>query len=98
MLIHLPIIFLTSLHPIAVANTVPKFDISLECQSEGGTKAMLDRCADDEKQALKQLRAEWPQFVASDVRQCTEETNIDGSPSYVELLTCLEMARDVRAK
>jgi hypothetical protein len=98
MLIHLPIIFLTSLHPIAGANTVPKFDITLECQSEGGTKPMLDRCSDDEKQALKQLRAEWTQFAASDVKQCTEETNIDGSPSYVELLTCLEMARDVRAK
>jgi hypothetical protein len=51
MLAHLPIIILTSLHPAPVADSVPKFEIARECQFEGGTKAMQERCAADENQA-----------------------------------------------
>ena len=36
MLIHLPIIILTSLHPTLIADVVPKFDIARECQFEIG--------------------------------------------------------------
>jgi hypothetical protein len=98
MLIHLPIIILTSLHPIAVADAVPQFDIARECRDEGETKEMLQRCTDDEVQARKQLHAEWMQFSPGAIVQCNGETNIDGTPSYVELLTCLEMERDVRTE
>jgi hypothetical protein len=96
MLIHLPIIILASLHPLAVADAVPQFDIVRECQGEGGTKETEQRCAEDEIQARDQLHAEWIQFSPSAIIQCNGETNIDGTPSYVELLTCLEMERDVR--
>jgi hypothetical protein len=96
MLIHLPIIILTSLHPIPVADAVPKYDIARECQSEGGSPQAQKRCADDETQAHNQVQTEWTQFTASAKTQCNQETSIDGSPSYVELLTCLEMERDVR--
>jgi hypothetical protein len=96
MLVQLPIIILASLHPIPVANEVPKFDIARECQAEGGTKDMQERCATDEKQALDQLQKEWATFAPSDRTQCYGETAVDGTPSYVEFLTCLEMARDVK--
>ncbi|QDW41276.1 hypothetical protein FFI89_031645 [Bradyrhizobium sp. KBS0727] len=62
MLIHLPIVILASLHPIAGANAVPQFDIARECRDEGDTKEMQQRCTDDEAQARKQLQAEWMQF------------------------------------
>ena len=62
MLLHLPIIILTSLHPIAVADAVPQFDIVRECQAEGGTKEMEQRCTNDEMHARDQLQAEWVQF------------------------------------
>jgi hypothetical protein len=96
MLIHLPIIILTSLHPIAVADAVPQFSIARECQEEGGTKQMEQRCADDEMQARARLQVEWMQFSPSSKRQCSEETGTDGTSSYVELLTCLEMERDAK--
>ena len=97
MLIHLPIVILTSLHPIAVADIVPKFDIARECQGEGGTKQMEQRCADDEAQARKQVQAEWTQFGPSARAQCNQDTSAsDGIFSYVELQTCLEMERDVK--
>jgi hypothetical protein len=96
MLIHLPIIILTSLHPTPIADAVPKFDIARECQGEGGNKEIQKRCADDETQARGQLQTEWTQFTPSARSQCIQETSMDGTPSYVEFLTCLEMERDVR--
>jgi hypothetical protein len=96
MLIHLPIIILTSLHPIAVADAVPQFNIARGCQAEGGTNETEKRCTDDETQARNQLQTEWTQFSPSAKLQCDQEASVDGSPSYVELLTCLEMERDVK--
>jgi hypothetical protein len=96
MLVHLPIIILTSLHPTAIADTAPKFDIARACQSEGGSNEEQKRCADDETQARDALQTEWLQFTPSAKKMCYEEANIDSNPSYVELLTCLEMERDVR--
>ena len=96
MLIHLPIIILTSLHPIAIADAVPQFEIARECQAEGGTKEMEKRCVADEIQARNQLQTEWIQFGPSAKLRCNQEASIDGTPSYVEFLTCLEMERDVR--
>jgi hypothetical protein len=96
MLIHLPIIILTALHPTPIADTAPKFDIARVCQSEGGSNEEQKRCADDETQARDSLQTEWTQFSPSAKRQCYGEANIDNAPSYVELLTCLEMERDVK--
>ncbi len=96
MLIHFPIVILASFPLTTVADSVPKFDIARECQAEGGPKAVLDRCIADEAAARDQLQPQWIQFAPQDKAVCMRETSTDGSPSYVELLTCLEMARDVR--
>ena len=96
MLIHLPIIILASLPLTKIADNVPKFDIARECRSEGGAKAVLDRCTTDEAEARDKLQAQWVQFKARDKAACISETSMDGTPSYVELQICLEMARDVK--
>jgi hypothetical protein len=98
MLLHLPIFILTSLHPTLVADSPPKFDIVRECRSEGGSKPTQQTCAADEKRALDQLQHEWMQFSPSSRIQCNSETNLDGTASYVEFLTCLEMERDLTAQ
>jgi hypothetical protein len=99
MLFHLPIIILASLQqPVPVADTVPKFDVSRVCQSEAGSNEEQKRCAADETQARDTLQTEWTQFTPSAKKQCNEEANIDNTPSYVELLTCLEMERDVKTE
>jgi hypothetical protein len=85
-----------SLPFIAIADSVPKFDIARECRSEGGSQAMLEICAEDEAAARDQLQPLWFQSSAADKASCAGETSMDGTPSYVELLTCLEMARDVK--
>ncbi len=96
MLMHLPIVILASFPLTTVADSAPKFDIARECQAEGGSKATVDRCVEDESQARDQLQPEWIQFSPRDKAVCMGETTGDGTPSYVELLTCLEMARDVK--
>ena len=99
MLIHLPIVILTSLHAIPVAGALPKFDIARECGFESGTKEEQERCMTDETQARDRLQTEWTQYTPSQKKQCNQETRAgDGISSYVELQTCLEMERDVKTE
>ena len=95
MLLHLPIVILTTLSPVAISDTPPRFDIAKECRFESESSKAFDRCARDEGDALKQLETEWPQFVRADRATCEVEATVAGFASYVELLTCLEMARDI---
>ena len=95
MLLRLPIAILAALSPIAVSSSVPQFDIARECRFEGGSTATFERCSQDEATALAQLTTEWAQFADTDQKTCMVATTTSGFASYVELLTCLEMARDV---
>jgi hypothetical protein len=61
-----------------------------------GSTDISDRCSKHEANALSQLETEWPQFVGPDRSSCMVEATIGGFASYVELLACLEMARDAR--
>jgi hypothetical protein len=97
MLLHLPIAILATLSPIAVSDTVPKFDTVRECNFEGGPSVDVARCSRDEAAALRQLQQAWAQYASADRKACTAEATIAGFASYVELLTCLEMARDVES-
>lgn len=94
MLLHLPIVMLTTLSPIAVSDQVPKFNIENECNLEDGGGAAVDRCSQDESAALAQLRTRWNQFGANNKKSCVGESSGHGGSSYVELLTCLEITRD----
>ncbi len=95
MLLHLPIVILAAFSPVAVSDAVPKFDIVRECRFEGGSTVEFDRCSQDEAAALEQLKANWAQFAGVDKSTCLSAATIGGFPSYVELLTCLEMSRDL---
>jgi hypothetical protein len=97
MLVHLPIAILATLLPIAVSESVPQFDIARECRFEGGSMPPVERCWRDETIALSLLRAQWAQFGRTDQKLCMGATTTGGFASYVELLTCLEMARDLVA-
>jgi hypothetical protein len=94
MLLHLPIAILATLSPVAVSDTVPKFDIVRECRFEGGSTDEFGRCSQDEAEALEQLKANWVRFAGVDKRACLSMATVAGIASYVELLTCLEMARE----
>lgn len=96
MLLHLPIAILASLPITPVVDVMPKLDIARECRSEGGPQATVERCAQDEATARDRLQSEWIQFTVYDKASCVHNTDAGGSGSYVELLICLEMARDAK--
>jgi hypothetical protein len=89
---------------MTVADGVPKFDIARGCRLDTtqaldlstGQNETVKRCVADEQQALTQLQTQWSQFRGSDKAQCTEEASIGGTPSYVDLLTCLQAAKLAR--
>ncbi|WP_213770549.1 hypothetical protein [Bradyrhizobium sp. dw_78] len=79
---------------------MPQFDITANCRAEistiSGVSESLQQCVSDEQTARDALQPEWSGFIAHDQRECLQETGMDGTPSYVELKICLEMARDAR--
>jgi hypothetical protein len=52
-------------------------------------------CLEDERAAGDDLMKEWGQFPAQDKAMYTDQSK-NYHPSYVELLTCLEIARDAK--
>ena len=84
-----------------MAQGVPSFNVELGCQqvsSGPGKLTTFDICMEDEKSTRDALAKKWETFVASDRRVCLAETASDGTPSYIELLECLNMARDTRGQ
>ena len=96
MLKYLPTLVLVVSSAAFAADKVPSFDMARECNFEGRTLGNQQECLQDEKQARDQWQKEWSQFTANDKRQCQSEATMAGASSYVEFVTCLEMARDVR--
>ena len=90
-------IILSSQLVVAVADQVPKFDIARSCKLDIAATAGLSvdqsmkNCVHDEQQARQQLGKQWSKFPASARANCTGQESIGGTPSYVSLLTCLQM-------
>src|SRR5262249_8157317 len=49
-----------------------------------------------EQATREQIKKEWSTFSASDKSHCVALAKTGGESSYTELITCMEMARDVR--
>jgi len=90
-------LFLGTQMIVAVADEVPKLDITATCRAESTqAPASTQACMKDEQSAHDQLLQEWANFASSDRVDCSQTTEAGGSSSYVELLTCLQLARDAR--
>src|SRR5579864_2991867 len=103
----LPSLILLGAHlATPVADNVPVLNIEPVCQGiaqQGGSsfhdpqiaKEKQD-CLQSEKEVREELVKRWSSFPAPDKSACIREATMGGDSSYTELLTCLEMARDVR--
>jgi hypothetical protein len=81
---------------LVATDPVPALDVHPGCKSTVDTAGMSEQgCLGDEEAARAQLSKVWSQFQASDKAMCVDQTR-DFQPSYVELLTCLELMRDAR--
>ena len=98
MSIRIPAILLGSLlaTTAAMADTVPKYDMARTCRLDHAAASGLavsesmKNCVRDEKRAFGQLRKQWPKFAEAKRAGCVSQNTIGGTPSYVELVTCLQ--------
>ena len=92
---------------LPISDSVPKLNVEQVCQGiaqQGGVSfhdtdvaEEKKNCLDSEQAIRDELVKQWSSFASDDKTHCTNESTMGGESSYTELLTCLEMARDVRA-
>ena len=88
-------------------DSVPSLNVEQVCEGiaqQGGVSfrdpniaVEKKNCLDSEHATRDELAKQWSSFSAADKSACTNEATMGGDSSYTELLTCLEMARDVRS-
>jgi hypothetical protein len=92
----LPII-LTASHVVLAADGPPKFDVERTCRPAAVAGVLPGRdasaCQRDENDALGKLQRQWAEFSPAQRTHCASFAALDSAPSYVELLTCLEIAK-----
>jgi hypothetical protein len=84
---------------ILVADRPPQLDIDSTCRaaSRAGLNGRThETCMNEENEAHRALGNKWKDFTAAQQTRCTGLVRMGGPPSYVELLTCLEMAEQAR--
>src|SRR5262249_455339 len=89
----------------ARSDDIPTLDVRPVCrgiasQSEleaGLQRTNFEQCVQSEQATREQLKKEWSTFTTADKSHCVNLAKTGGESSYTELITCMEMARDVRA-
>jgi hypothetical protein len=82
---------------VPVADNVPKFDVARSCKLDLAATAglsvgqSLKSCVNDEQKARRQLGSLWSKMSAPQKESCVGQEAVGGTPSYVSLLTCLQM-------
>src|SRR5262249_18310763 len=90
--------------PAARSDDIPTLDVNPVCRgiaTQGELEAGLqqtsfEQCVKSEQDTREQIKKEWSTFSASDKSHCVALAKTGGEASYTELITCMEMARDVR--
>jgi hypothetical protein len=88
----------------ARSDDIPILDVNPVCRGiaqQGGLEAGLQQtsfqdCVQSEQAVREQLKKEWSTFSAADKQHCVTLAKTGGESSYTELITCMEMTRDVR--
>jgi hypothetical protein len=77
------------------ANEPPRFNIEATCRAAQPLgpedRAPYDGCVRDENEARSQLVEQWARYTDQHRQTCAAETSLGAYPSYVEVLTCLQM-------
>ena len=80
-------------------SAVPAFDVKKSCKTTEDAALSLGRsleaCISSEEAAREQLEDRWTEFPGAKRVECVGVSRIGGTPSYIEVLTCLELAQDL---
>ena len=55
-------------------------------------------CIAREREAFDSLKGSWSKFDARDRSRCVSLSSLGATPSYLELLACLETAQEIRER
>src|SRR3981189_1862943 len=83
----------------AAADKVPDFNVEASCRDAASRAAPVgtfDACMRKEREARVEVAGQWAEFTSGDKSHCLGLSSLGGMPTYTELLTCLELARDAR--
>ena len=88
----------------ARSDDIPTLDVNPVCHGiamQGELEAGLQQtsfkqCVDSEQVVRDEIKKEWSSFSTADKTHCVALARTGGESSYTELITCMEMARDVR--
>jgi len=86
---------------VSKRNDVPNWDVSSSCRAAAKfsyTQDAAEReksCVESENRTREKLAADWSQFPADERARCIKSIEWF-SPTYTELVACLEMYSDVR--
>jgi hypothetical protein len=79
--------------------SVPWLNVGPTChpidRSDKSIQIDTERCLKTESDAREQLVRQWAQFPAADRALCIQTATLTDMASYVDLITCLEMKRDL---
>ena len=83
---------------------IPSFKVEPSCENAaaratvplGSTVNTAEVCIRKEMEAREQMTKEWDKFATADKSYCVPLSTQGGTPTYTELLTCLELAREAR--
>lgn len=93
---------LTIVSADAASDEAPKFDVGRTCRAAadlgGGVDAKLafQGCMQDENDAKATLQRNWTRYKRENRDTCLAQ-GLEPIPSYVEILTCIEMYDDAGA-
>jgi hypothetical protein len=80
----------------AWAQEVPRFDIPAMCRAaprlEASDQNTYQTCVRDETEARAQLERQWSGFDTRQRQTCVQEGSVEATPSYVQVLTCIQIA------
>jgi hypothetical protein len=80
-----------------VSEVPPALDFAVGCRATDQSKpANLQNCFRDETAARTTLAETWLQYPLGDRANCSAVQTSGGTQSYVELMTCLQMAKDAK--
>ena len=88
----------------ARSDDIPTLDVNPVCRGiamQGELEAGLQQtsfqeCVQSEQAVREQIKKDWSTFTTADKTHCVALANTGGESSYTELISCMEMARDVR--
>jgi hypothetical protein len=88
---------------ILVAQPVPSFDVSPSCRAAarpgaavGAPADLRATCRSTEQQTREEIVKQWAEVSAADRAKCVPLSTLGGTPTYTELLTCIELTRTAR--